>query len=565
MVSKLRLHHFLHLLFASWIFLLICLVFFWLDAHRLSSFTEFNEWCLSIFEGSYRTSNLERYFVNSERFRDIQDHLYGYGLGFMVFVVGILFYYARVTRSLDLMKRQPIKIPRATQVLLLVFLVTWVTFKTSLYHYLPLHIDEVFDFIFYTKTNLLTRHTYQFTDGQQWYNNHILYSDLSAVFYHLGLEDQLAIRIPSVLSELGMLCVLFYHFRTRSIRFLVLLLVTITSSFWLSIYSLEGRSYALMTALGVSSFMILRSHLNRPDRVSFLVLLLLSSFGFAASKLYLVIFSGLVMYALLFDPKQFWKAQIHHLCLLTGGSIVLFFLPTFLVGGLQNIYQTIGINEPFLTVDLLELLSFITNIDSKAYVFLVLYLMLSFVLWKKLSSETQSVLRVFGVQLVMYFLFSIVSGDYLPFRGVLHLNVFFCLSLGLMVHDLTARSAQPFTWTVVSCTLLVLNTAYNFQYSWLNNYQKYVLGRSFYERLDEGMTNIMQANPIKVILHEEDYFHQFYLIYHHPELPLEIRETIAPNLLTSGEVLISKTPISSTDYLLIEHNELYHRFVYHRK
>lgn len=565
MIQKLRLLRFLEVVLVSWVMLLGGLVVVWLNAHRLPHFEAFHAWCSSVLEGSYGASNLELYFIRPERFQNIQNHLYTYGLGLLGFVGGLVFYYCRVRGSLGHVRRQAFKIPEGTLGLLLFFWGVWIIFKVFLYHYLPLHIDEVFDFIFYTNTNLITRHTYQFTDGWQWYNNHILYTDLSAVFCGLGLEDKLAIRLPSVLSELGMLCVLIYHFGPKGAGFLGMLLVTVGGSFWLSVYSLEGRSYALMTALAVSSFVAMVSHLRRPDRASFVLLLLLSAFGFAASKLYLIPFGGLVVYALLFHSKQFLRAQMHHLCMLTGGLIVLFFFPTFLVGGLPNIYQTIPIHQPFLRVDLLELLSFITNVNSKAYVYLVLYSILCFVLWKKLSTQTHSVLAVFGVQLAMYFLFSIASGDYLPFRGVLYLNVFLCLSLGLMVHDLTATSSSPRGWRVVFCTVIVLNTAFNFKYSWLNNYQRYVLGRAFYERLDVGISKIICANPSKVILDQEDYFYQFYLQYHHPEIPLEIQETIEPNLLKSGEVVISKTPIHSGDYLLIDHHEPYKHLVYQRK
>ena len=510
----------LHICFLFWFIILCYVISYWLFLPEFNSFQEYSSFILNLFETGYQLDGLTTHFLEESNYILLTENLNIIRFSVLSFAVSIILYYKWINNKFNTQNRLKLDLKPFASSFFISFLLIWIGLKVALYFYLPLHVDEVFDFVFYSKNDLITRHTYQFTDGRQWYNNHIFYCDVSNFFHTIGFGDKLSIRLPSILAELVLLSTVYYSVRNSSFTKKCITLAFLALSFWSGIYSVQGRSYMMVACFTFCSFLTIRSYIYTPNKSKFLLLLLFSLLGFASLKIYTVSFFGLMLYALIISRKDFFQLHFHHLILLVILGTAFFYMPVVLIGGLENAYTTTIVSDAFLTEDLLETFSFITNVNTKAYLFLPVYLLFFVLIRKQLNSFTLDSFYFLIILIGSYLLFSFIAHDYLPFRSIVFINQFFCFSLALSVSDLTTKFRKQDIVISLSILLFAANTYYNYQFSWVKNYNRYVLGKELYTELDQSLKLIEEANPKRIVLKEQDFFFHFYHLYrnNNPEI-----------------------------------------------
>ena len=271
----------LQILLYSFIGTITLLTLYWFcQLYTINDYDKFVHFLKAIFQGSFLVEDLERNFISNDHFIQIQS-LKSYLL------IGVI---VIITLSIFLTQNNLNKIPNKvleitpsysnkSKLILIGIILIIVAYKVFLFFYLPAHMDEMFDFVFYAKSNILTRHTYVFNDGNQWYNNHLLYSDFSNIFFKLGLPQKLAMRLPSILGELLLTIFIWFRFKKQETLKSHFIIIILASSFWLSIYSIEARSYYLVSVCTIISFFLINDLLERPNKEQFLLFILVSLIG----------------------------------------------------------------------------------------------------------------------------------------------------------------------------------------------------------------------------------------------------------------------------------------------
>lgn len=490
------------------------LLYWFIIYYRIDSYAQFKAHVLSVFSGSYLVEDIEKYFLSASTFESTK-HFLLISFLLLVFLLLILWLMKKVAQFLPKTTEEDINSfePR-DQVYLFVFFLGWLAYKIFLINYLPIHIDEVFDYQFFAKTNLITRHTYQFFEGSHWINTQVFYADLCSVFYNMGLPSTYAMRLPSLLGEFYLLIFIVRNIKFPSLRQLIITLFVIVISFWTSVYSIQARSYYLIGVCAFCSFVYLYRMYTKPTSTHFFTLLIYNIIGFALCKLYFVPFLGLILYFTFTRPERKDYRWFLPLCILVSIFTILFYAPVVLLGGLKCIYAPTS-GDHFSGLSLypafFEIPSFITNIDQKAYLVFCLFPLL-FLGKNRLEEKTQHVYLYLSAQFSAILICCLLIGAYLPARLFTYCNIAFSLFIVLLTFQISARFKHAKILQYSLCIILTFNTLYNFGYGWANNDSSYVLGRDYYGEIEKFLSKIQQLKPKNIFIPKEEHAVGFYAL-----------------------------------------------------
>ena len=500
----------------SWL-LILGVVFFY--CFRILFFSEdfasFSRTITALFSDSYLIEEIDENYLNESNFQFFKTTFW-FWVSFVIAIFASLFLLIRYS-VIILNPQGDYEInrynPKEIKWLCVIFCL-WLLFKIWLVYALPIQIDELFDYQYFAKSNLITRHCYQFCNGQQWYNTQMMYSNLVAIFYKCGLPLKLTLKLPSILGEFLMYCLIVRRMKFSSFGNLCFVLFCIATSFWIAIYSVEARSYMLMTTCCIGSFIILTEMINRPYGSGYYEFILLNCFGFALCKLYLFPYAGMLLYFLLVNRNRNnykWFLTVNVLVLFATS---LFYFPVVLLSGTQNIFQDIHknfISEIKLYPIVFETFSLITNVNEKSYLSVIVIIVIIFIFRKQQTETTSKVLQFLVTQTISMIVLTLLFGMYMPPRLFLYVNCILWLYLSLLLFDIMNGIKWKQYIFISFCFLLVFNFWFNFQYSWArHNSKEYVLGIEFYKKIENTIEIIKSKKPTSVFIPDNQHFLGFY-------------------------------------------------------
>ncbi len=531
----------------------------------LSSHKNFLSHAQDIFQNSYLVKDLQKNFLTSESYSFSNSYLAYLIALFSLFFISLLVILRKANKEFNPeTEKETSFYTKKQKTNIFMFFCLWLLFKHYSINFLPLHIDEVFDFQFFSKSNFITRHSYQFCDGKQWYNNHVLYSDLSAFLYIIGLPINYAMRLPSVLGEFFVLVSIVHFIRFKKNIYLFFVLCIIVSSFWLAIYSLEARSYYLLGTCSLCSFFILNKMYAQPYTSGFYSLILLNSFGFALCKLYILPFFGIIMYFVLGNPSSKNLKWFFEMILGTTLLTLLFYFPVFLLGGIKSIYNTSTnrsfLEEMMLFPDFLEIISVITNLNSKSYLLLLL-IPACFIVRNRLSISIKQLLYFNITQLMALIIFTLILGTFLPSRLFIYLNLSFSLFLAFFCIEIAQKTKFPFFLLTIIYTLLLVNSLYNLCYGWIINYPKNILDTSYYSQINQCLDEVEKENPKDIFIPSTEHFLGFNAL---TKLSSDIKINMSDEF-KGEELYFSKTIINKKNYYLFSKNKALDIYIFKKK
>ena len=539
----------------SWLLILAAILFFCFQIVFLSDdFISFSQTITALFSDSYLIDEIDKNYLNESNFQFFKSTFWFWPSSATA-IFALLFFLIRYS-VLKLAPQSDFKIntynPTEIKWLFLMFGL-WLLFKLWLVYTLPIQIDELFDYQYFAKSNLMTRHCYQFSNGQQWYNTQMMYSNLVAILYKCGLPLKLTLKLPSILGEFLMYYLIVRRMKFNSFLNLCFVLFSITTSFWIAIYSVEARSYMLMATCCIGSFVILTEMINRPYRSGFYEFLLFSCFGFALCKLYVFPYVGILFYFLLINKDRKNHTWFLTVNISTFFATLLFYFPVVLLSGTQSIFHDIHkdfVSEMKLYPVVFETLSVITNVNEKSYL-IVIVIIFSVLFFRKQHSKTTSkVLCFLAAQTISIIVLTLLLGMYMPPRLFLYFNCILWLYFSMLLFDILNSSKWKQYILLLFSVLLVFNFWFNFQYSWArHNSREYVLGIEFYKKIENTIEIINAQKPKSVFIPDNQHFLGFYA-----------KEFVTNNAL----VFLNKKP--NNESLIILSSELkipnYHHFYF---
>jgi hypothetical protein len=480
-------------------------------------YDDFRSIVIEHFQDSYLVTQIDVNYLSFEYYTVISANLWLILCLFLLLIVicmsGLLFLY----KNTSALNESTFKIYKKQWILFSCILLSWLTYKVFLFHFFPLHIDEVFDFVFFTRKDLPVRHSYQVSNELMWMNNHVFYTDISSLFSQLGFSDKLAIRLPSIIAEAILLIVVFLWARKESLYKAIFTVILLILSFWSSIYSIQGRSYFLLALFCFTSFIAFDKFKKSKNNFYLLLLLLSLSLGLSTNKLFLIPCFGLFMFLLVkyddFNIKE-WLSLICvglYVILLT----LIFYFPVLLLSGWKNVIPMGGtgsFHQLYVLFPLFfEGISVMTNINYKAYIALLLLPIAYLFFRKHFTDKTKDLYLFFSLQFISLILFSLITTSYLPFRAMIYLNVIFSILIAYSVYDLSTHFGLWRKVIIISFIILWIgNTWFNFQYSWVHRLDKFIYAREFYKNLDKELNQIQALKPARILIEQELHFHSFY-------------------------------------------------------
>ena len=545
-----------------WLLLLVFPCVFWVKVvYTSSDYSEFFNFVKHQFENSFYSNHLEKFFLSESYFLVVKNSIWWVVTLISVLLILALyslgFFYKKKEESRGESLRGRYKL---TPVVLL--LLSWLGYKLFLYSYLPLHIDEVFDFVYYTRHDFLTRHSYQFTNGIEWFNSHVLYTDISACFLKLGFSDKASIRLPSIIAEFLLLFTIFRIAKNDDKIKPIFVVLVVMFSFWQSLYSVEGRSYLFASLFCVLSFRAIIDFEKNNTVSDLLLYVIVVVLGVASNKLFVLPFIGSVIYMLVrwnkWEPRQ--KTMLIMALVLVCVLILLFYMPILLLSGVKNIIPfgggQFGHSLFYKFPLLIESISVITNINSKSYLVIPLVIGGCVVLRRQFSKQTLEIQIYFTIQILVYGFYTLLSGDYLPFRTLIYLNTLFSIVLAFSMFDLLKRAKRG---AIIGLALSIFfiwgNLVYNFKYGWVNKLSMFITGNEFYSSLDKQVDEIGELNPDKILIHHNLHFLLFYSQLKFPNQTSAYEETPS---LGENNVIISPVKLDlDTIFLMYNSQDIF--------
>lgn len=202
-------------------------------------------------------------------------------------------------------------------------------FKIAFIFYLPLHLDELFSYLFLSSKGLLVSISYY--PGP---NNHVAYNVLSAICQLLPFPTILAIRLPSLIADIFILLICMRFFKKQfSNPNYIFAIVLISFSINYLPYSIAGRGYALQALFGlVGLISVLKWQKNKTFYTS--IFIISNTFGFWVLPTHLFVFVSLALLSI-----YLYK---NYLSILISSSItallsIALYSPILILNGVQSI------------------------------------------------------------------------------------------------------------------------------------------------------------------------------------------------------------------------------------
>ena len=145
----------------------ISLCLYWLRALYISNhYSDFLITLSNDFEESFLVDYISKNYISEAHYNFVKTYIWSVTAAVSIFFGGVCY---MVKSNLDYthstISNNLYTISKREVTFVSGLFVAWLVLKYFLIQYIPVHIDEMFDYVFYTQSNLFTRHAYICTDG----------------------------------------------------------------------------------------------------------------------------------------------------------------------------------------------------------------------------------------------------------------------------------------------------------------------------------------------------------------------------------------------------------------
>nr|WP_262899325.1 glycosyltransferase family 39 protein [Dawidia cretensis] len=385
--------------------------------------------------------------------------------------------------------------------------------KIVLFLILPFSVDEAFNFVYFADKGLFLTTTFS--------NNHILYNLFSSAWSKTGLDPLYTCRITSIMAGMVVHFVIFIlarHFFSFTVALWTMFLTGVT--LWVNVLSTIGTTYMLMTCcwlIGMAALIrIIRSRGNAGQYL----FIFISTIGMYASKIFIIPLGGLVLTWICFEIKfGTIKKNTLKIILVTATIAtltLLLYLPMYLWSGGEAVFATHLVLHSFPEHFplLLETMSIATDVNSKTYIVLVLYLLVGILFYKRASNNLKFLFTVAAANIFALAIFILAVHVYPPGRALIYLNIIFfgLLALGIseFIPKLIQKEHEVNIFYSVALAAKILGSIYIFHYGWQTRLIGDIQDHAFYKRLDQIADCIVSTQPKAVYEDRQDRFLSFY-------------------------------------------------------
>ncbi|MDJ1481213.1 hypothetical protein QNI16_12010 [Cytophagaceae bacterium YF14B1] len=444
---------------------------------------------------------------------------------------------------------------------------------------IPFSVDEVFAYNYFVHQSPLVPIFYYPEP-----NNHIFFNLFASFFDCFINNGKWVMRLPSLFANMVLLTVIFIYL-FKKVNFNVALVATICCiiSFPTSIYAIQGRGYMLMslcTTLAAISFIEWK---HRSRKIYLAIYIVSSIVGFYTHITFLYCFTGLFLWEattiIVNRNLSFIKAFLWNKIVIVS-CINFLYSPIIVFSGWKSLAenrwlvrnQTNFVDAFF--IELLEILSLVTDIWHKVYIFIFFLLLLTGILAYKFRN-------LLFVRQLCIFLTSQMAGIIIvmlilrllpPLRVWTYLAFWYPIGLSVSIYLLSAWLNRSYIYLSLSIFLLLF-TSWQSIYSYQKNLviAEGSFSQTLYTPLQNIIHYIVQKHPKYIFV--SDHWLQFYLRNQQIETPSAVpsmdidipqKEIIYDFVIYAPDMLQNSLPatFSSQSYRLVA--EFYGSRIYER-
>ncbi|MCS6821515.1 MAG: hypothetical protein NZ551_06570 [Microscillaceae bacterium] len=318
----------------------------------------------------------------------------------------------------------------------------------------PLMIDEVFNYVFLSSKGLLVSATYY--PGP---NNHVFYTLCVAFLDKFLNQTELILRLPSFISSLFLLLILFtwqYAKYGFVIAFSTVQILAFLPAF--RFYSFQGRGYMLTALCALTSLFWVEKYLIRPNETTLeskILFVFINFLSFYTIPTYLYFSVSLFTFGLIWAKKSLKKQWIITYFFIAICTIIAY-LPIIFLNGLNSLVanswvKPLSWNEFLGQIPnyLVEFSNFLWLDNQGAYFLILLFIISTFYLYKEYFTSKKLQEYAFFLLLITIFLVPlplIFLQKVLPFVRIwLYLQPVLILILLFLIHHFLAENTRKIT------------------------------------------------------------------------------------------------------------------------
>jgi hypothetical protein len=454
---------------------------------------------------------------------------------------------ADISAIKNIIVRTSANLTNTEKVILITCFASLAGLKTYFFFALPFHLDETFNFIYFTDQGIFHSSTFA--------NNHPLTNILSSIWWKMDFSPELSFRLTSILSSFA-IHILIYSITTHFFNFKTGIFVLMLSgvTFWGNVYAIEGVAYMLMSLWVLLALVALLLMDNNSSRGQPLFIAS-SILGFYTTQLFIIPFVALVI---LWISLKWYNDVLRHslrdviisLTIVATGSLLLYF-PMYLRSGFDATFHSDMSRHDLIRMSpaLIEGFSVMTDVNSKSYV-VVLGLIAVTAFYLKRANERVKFLLALNVAMILSILiFSFVIGMYPPSRALVFTNISLYVSIGVLIADLFFRRLSDQRAMVSLCLVFFVKiaaSAYLFNSGWQHIPMGLQDTRS-YQSATELSTKILRYRPNIIFSDERDTYINFSVIFLAIKNGQHINFTYDRAQLTEADVVIINNRLDIDD------------------
>ncbi|MEK6480740.1 hypothetical protein WJR50_24570 [Catalinimonas sp. 4WD22] len=458
------------------------------------------------------------------------------------------FYDFAIEQRLDC-KRAFLRLKTSEKLAFIFLLITSIGLRIYHFSYLPVHVDELMTYYSFVNEGFLLTSLYYPVP-----NNHVFFNYIFILFSKFINDPILAARIPSAIAFHLMLLMLFFgllrYFKNYSIAFLSTAMCVFL--FPSSVYAAEGRGYAVLSLMVVLAAFSLLLMIEKNRKETTFLFVPACVIGAWTVPVFFIPFLSLVSFGLwrsITDRNRLLFKWIMVSTCCVGVGVFISYLPVFLFSGISAVAANKTVvpvqDSNFFTyiypIASAEILSFFAGIDTKGWVFFLLFGALALVIYWKGEERYQRWIQLSMLMLGMIFLYALVGRRFMFQRTVTYATYFlYPAVVTILVYATNSTIKSKLVRNViVGCILICLPFLSYIQYQ-ANVFEVHLLPSKYYNVLEQHISKAIQ-NEDKVYLAVSDSYVNLYGRYLEETKDMQFVDTLdKANMLIIEESLIGK-------------------------
>jgi len=369
----------------------------------------------------------------------------------------------------------------------------------------PLHIDEVFSYIYFINKGFLVSAAYY--PGP---NNHIFYNLLTSFLENDFLPKKFNIRVLSLIISQSLLILFILFFKKMFQQWTTIFVsfgIAFSAPFFL--YSIYGRGYILQFFWIIISLFALQKIIIQVDKIFFRKIFIITSIlGFYSIPTFIYPFLSSIFLYLIFFQKVNYRHFITDLFLIFIGIFALY-LPVFALNGLGTVFNSVWVKRLSLEVWIRDFPVFIENLSHFFFdiegIEIIYFLFLGFIFFRFLFKSKKSFYDYTAFYYVFIPIVLIFIQRVLPPPRVFMYQFFF-LILGSFYFSFLPKNQISKKITLSLSILLFFIFSFK-------NYQEYYFLTKELPSYEKVSLEISKKDYQKIYCNEDVYFN--FLKYYH--------------------------------------------------